>query len=98
MFTVAASATTAILDCPPLLVASRGREVVHAFGVIVGYFDRAENAYAIKLAGKPQQSLSVASLEISITYSLQIGQNVTSQSSDSRAAHAQKALVPIGEK
>ena len=42
MFTVAASATTAALHCPPLLVASRGREVVHAFGVIVGYFDRAE--------------------------------------------------------
>src|SRR5215469_16228240 len=34
----------------------------------------------------------------SITYSLQIGQNVTNQSSDSSAAHAQKALVPIGEK
>jgi hypothetical protein len=30
--------------------------------------------------------------------SLQTGQNVTNQSSDSRAAHAQKALVPIAEK
>jgi len=55
MFTVVASATTAALYCPPLLVASRGREVVHAFGVIVGYFDRAENAYAIHPAGKPQE-------------------------------------------
>jgi len=31
MFTVAASATTAILHRPPLLVASRWREVVHGF-------------------------------------------------------------------
>jgi hypothetical protein len=44
------------------------------------------------------KSLSAASVEISISYSLQIGQNVTNQSSDSRAAHAQKALVPIAEK
>jgi hypothetical protein len=44
------------------------------------------------------KSLSAASVEISISYSLQIGQNVTNQRSDSRAAHAQKALVPIAEK
>jgi hypothetical protein len=29
---------------------------------------------------------------------LRFGQNVTNQSSDSRAAHAQKALFPIAEK
>jgi len=43
-------------------------------------------------------AVSKRSVKIIVWDSLGVGQNVANQSSDSRAAHAQKALVSIAEK